>query len=356
MKNLHFALRGMLIQATFVAAVFAAFAVFTALFSLYSCSIGEDNEGQTIIEDTEEDESEVKEKSPVTPNEDGEPSDKNPPDKSPPDEDSDDDQEDDHEDNPAEKDPTEDDPIEEDPPDDNPPDDEASDKDPPEEEIIDDDDDDPFSLEMPSILINEVYTEYDSSKPRIEFIELKALTSGNLEGLKVFIASNTKNPLVYEFKSLQVKKREYIVLHMRAFDDTYIDEYGDDLNESAGKNSLPDVRDFWVFQTTELLRTSDAVYITDRDDNILDAVMFAEKTIKPGVVSPFFAAAEYLFSKGAWMSPNGTLPGQEDAIINSTASTRSISRDETMPDTNTAADWYITATNGITMGKKNSTK
>jgi hypothetical protein len=85
----------------------------------------------------------------------------------------------------------------------------------------------------------------------------------------------------------------------------------------------------------------------DQDDNVLDAVMLAENPFPPRSAAFFAATAEFLFDKGAW----------EGGALNSTgignALTRSISRDETVPDTNTAADWYITANGGVSPGKPN---
>jgi hypothetical protein len=68
------------------------------------------------------------------------------------------------------------------------------------------------------------------------------------------------------------------------------------------------------------------------------------------------AAAEFLFSKGAWESPAGEICSPADAVDSSaikTSLTRSISRDEAAEDTNTAADWYITSTKGASPGLPN---
>jgi hypothetical protein len=77
----------------------------------------------------------------------------------------------------------------------------------------------------------------------------------------------------------------------------------------------------------------------------------------------FAQAAEFLYGQGAWtVSPGdagGVIPGPAGAVHTAaikTAMTRSISRDETAADTNTAADWYITANGGATPGKPNNPK
>jgi hypothetical protein len=69
----------------------------------------------------------------------------------------------------------------------------------------------------------------------------------------------------------------------------------------------------------------------------------------------FSEAAEFLFNKNAWKSLAGTSCSPADAV-NSTGitATKSISRDETAENTHTAADWYVTKTNGVTPGLPNS--
>ena len=212
------------------------------------------------------------------------------------------------------------------------------------------------SLINPSLLINELRTEYSGSGGKVEFIELKMLSQGNLGGLRVFIASNAQSPLVYQFKSVNVNEGEYAVLHLRMLDETCKDEYGDKLNESGGVDSSPTARDFWAPGTSKLLRKTDAVYIMDKNGVILDAVIIAEDTIPKNSAAFFNKACDYLFSKDAWKSASGGHPGHADAVKSSNiggALTRSVSRDESAGDTNTAADFYVTATGGMSAGKKN---
>jgi hypothetical protein len=312
MKNLHFALCGMVI-------LLAAM-----LFALASCSFDETNfEGQPEVESSVTGDSEADEVPPV------------------------------ENDGPSSGDdsPTVDDPTAGD----NSPDEEEPDESP-NSSLPDDDPPDDPSLNVLAMRINELRTEYNGNTSRAEFIEFKILSAGNLGGLRVFVASNVSNPLIYEFLPVEVKAGEYVVLHLRTLDDSSVDELGSDLNESGGRDASPDARDFWIPGNTKLLRKTDAVYIMDQDDRILDAVMIAESPIPPRSMAFFLQAAEFLFTNDAWKSANGTIPGVEDAVNSTaigTALTRSISRDETVPDTDTAADWYITANNGATPGREN---
>jgi hypothetical protein len=212
---------------------------------------------------------------------------------------------------------------------------------------------------VPSLRINELRTEYRKfgSYFRAEFIEFKMLSAGNLGGLRVFIASNYNNPLVYTFKPVEVKEGEYVVLHLSTFEEEKefcIDEYGEDLSESGGTESCSKARDFWIPGETELLGKIDAIYIMDQDNRVLDAVMIIENTGGTWPNNWIYEAA-VLLSNGAWKSATGTIPIPADAVDSSDSSiTRTVSRDENAEDTNTKADWYVSVSNGFTPGMENS--
>ncbi|MCL2878611.1 MAG: hypothetical protein FWF29_00065 [Treponema sp.] len=208
---------------------------------------------------------------------------------------------------------------------------------------------------IPKLLINELRTEY--SKPKAEFIEFKILEAGNLAAVRVFIAGNNTTPLVYEFSSVEVSAGEYILLHLRTMEDACCDEYGASKDASGGTDAVAGVRDFWVPGTVKLLRKTDAVYVLDQDDNVINAVMLSETQDNWWNKDYLAAAANFLYENNAWKSSDGRVPGPKDAVNSAnikTAMTRSISRDETVPNTDTAADWYISATSGITPGKPNN--
>ncbi|MDR0290939.1 MAG: lamin tail domain-containing protein [Treponema sp.] len=205
---------------------------------------------------------------------------------------------------------------------------------------------------IPALVINELRTEY--SKPKAEFIELKILRAGNLGALRVFVASNTKVPMVYEFPSVEVAAGEYVTLHLRTTEESNRDELGSNLEASGGVDSSPTGRDLWVSGSTKLLRKTDAVYLLDQDDRIVDAVMLCE-TADTWWNRDFLAeAAEFLFSAG-W---HETICSPADAVVSrGTTVTRTICRDETRTENSrTAADWYITASSSASPGKPNSPK
>ena len=209
---------------------------------------------------------------------------------------------------------------------------------------------------IPPLCINEIRTEY--SKPKCEFIEFKTLKAGNLGALRLFIAGNYKAPMVYEFPPVEVAGGEYITLHLRTTEESNCDELGKNLDESGGADSSPTARDLWIPGSGKLLHKTDAVYLLDQDDHVVDAVMLSESA-DPWWGKDYFAeAADFLFKADAWKSPTERVCSPADAVSsNGTTLTRTICRDETLnADSGTAADWYITANSSATPGKPNNPK
>ena len=196
----------------------------------------------------------------------------------------------------------------------------------------------------PDLLINELRTEFSGSSQKEEFIEFKILSEGNLGGLQVFAASNKTNPMIYEFPPAEVMEGEYVVLYLRTLD------------KPNNTDSFP-TRSFWIPDSSKLLRKTDAVYVMDQDSRVLAAIMIAETPAASWTITQLAEAAEFLFEQGAWTSEAGGISSPADAASSEnikTSLTRSISRDETMDDSRTAADWYVTANNGATPGLPNN--
>jgi hypothetical protein len=210
---------------------------------------------------------------------------------------------------------------------------------------------------LPSLLITEMRTEM--SKTKVEYVEFRTLKAGNLGALRLFIASNDSNPRIYEFSPVEVGAGEYILLHLRTTAEPGIaDETGADLNLSGGEDAAAEARDFWVPGSEERFRKTDAVYFLDQRDQVIDAVMFSETSAPSWGKKNFADAADFLYKQGAWTSPEGTICGPDGAVLNTIKSSMTVSivRDESMEDSNTAADWFIAPRNGHTPGKKNSSR
>ena len=205
---------------------------------------------------------------------------------------------------------------------------------------------------MPDLVFNELCTEYASvtAGKKAEFIELKMKSAGNLGAMRLCIVgnSNASKETIYEFSPVEVKKDDYVVLHLRTFDPESRNEYGSDLAESKGLNSSAGARDFWLPDSTKLIHKTSILYLLDQDDEVLSAVMIIEKPELPWPKDYFNETAVFLTSKGAWIGDPVSSTG--------TTNTRTICRDETVTNTKSGADWYITATSSATPGSANNPK
>jgi hypothetical protein len=214
---------------------------------------------------------------------------------------------------------------------------------------------------MPKLVINEICTEYSNAAAgkKEEFIEFKMKSAGNLGAMRIVINgnSNAAKKTVYEFLPVEVKKDEYMVLHLRTFDESSKDEYTNALDESVGLLASPTARDFWMPGNTKLMHKIAMIYVLDQDDKVIDAVILSENPDNWWTKDYFAETAEFLFNKGSWKSADGGVCGPKDAASSKgTTNTRTICRDETVENSGTAKDWYVTVTSGATPGKPNNSK
>lgn len=213
-----------------------------------------------------------------------------------------------------------------------------------------------YNSNVPLLLLSEVRTEY--SKGKCEFIELYALSDGNLSGVEL-ICANGKNPIIYEFPSVNIKEGEYIVLHGRKLEETCIDELTDDLSSCIANESVKDARDFWINNELAVIAKTDVLILKDRSGgNIIDCLLFAEenKTWKEDTDMALYAQSA--FDSGLWLNSSSV----EDAFCSTGVTvTRSISRvnyptkEELINKTyvNSCVNWIVTKTSGATPGKIN---
>jgi len=212
---------------------------------------------------------------------------------------------------------------------------------------------------MPHLVFNELRTEYN--KPKAEFVEFISQEAGNLGGMRLFIAGHSLSAPVYEFAPVEVKAGEYIVLHLRTVEEDCLDETGADLALSGGKDADNGARDLWVPGNAKLLHKTDALWLMDQDDKIIDAILLSENPDAKWGSDKIAEAASFLGREKAWLPSNGDTaewsPGPSDAVIvTGTTNTRTICRDETPPARPCASNWYITATSSATPGKTNNPK
>lgn len=118
---------------------------------------------------------------------------------------------------------------------------------------------------VPRLRLSEVQTGKNSSKakPHRDFVELEALADGNLGGEELSWSSSVKSAS-YRFPSAEVKKGDFIVLHLAPEGlEEERDEIGSNLATSGGVDASGSGRDFWC-KTMPLPDESGAVAISLR--------------------------------------------------------------------------------------------
>ncbi|MCL2833781.1 MAG: hypothetical protein FWD78_11480 [Treponema sp.] len=218
----------------------------------------------------------------------------------------------------------------------------------------------------PSMLINEVRTIgasfNDPKKSKVEFVEFLVKNGGNLGALRLFAASYSLTKPVYEFNPIEVKSGEYIVLHFRQPFNECLDEISDKLDESGGLEAIPNARDLWIPVSQKLLHDTDAIYLVDQDDRIMDAVLLCETDGSSWNKAYLAQAADLFAAQGVWFPAGGLEPAAgtyslaaSDAVYTAaTTSTRTICRDETREKGSRPENWYIANTSRESAGKPNS--
>lgn len=210
---------------------------------------------------------------------------------------------------------------------------------------------------LPNMVITEIRTEY--SKPKVEFIELYTKSAGNLGALSVITAINGKDKPIYEFPPIEVSQGEYIVLHLRTLEEGAVDELTGDLSRSTCTETSVLARDLWIPGNEERLRKTDGVALLNQDGGILDAVLFSEYTSGDWTKKELVQFCMFLAQNSAWKSMDqqqGLILPKDALGSNATTTTRTICRDETVADSNSFQDWYITVTSGATPGLPNRTE
>lgn len=210
---------------------------------------------------------------------------------------------------------------------------------------------------IPQIQLTEIRTEY--SKPKCEYIEFKCTSAGELGALRLYISDYGFEQPFYEFPRAEVRENEYVVFHLRTLDPLSVNECGDDLAESCGTDASPLGRDFWYPGSSKHIRKSDAIALCDQDGRVIDAVLLSENAEEDWTKPELREAAGFLSVHDAWrnISGDGSFLRPPDACISGAMTpTRTLNRNESIPDSGTALDWYVCTTGGASPGLPNSTE
>ncbi len=207
-----------------------------------------------------------------------------------------------------------------------------------------------YNARIPRLLINEIRTGYD--KPKVEYIELVSLDSGNLAGVEIHNAMNEAVPR-YVFPAAEVKPGDFVVLHLRSVEEGLVDETGA-VDASGGADARPTARDFWDAQTRAPLKSTNVITVRARaGGDILDALLVAEPGLAEWPNERLSRAAAEAAERGAW-GPTSLVSDAANAAHPETMTpTRTLGRTPSSGDTNAASDWRVCKTGGSSPGAPN---
>ena len=181
-----------------------------------------------------------------------------------------------------------------------------------------------YNDRVPCLALSEIRIKNKSKSDRSEFVELYALTSGNLSGLELVCASDGESKK-YSFPPVEVSKGEYVVVHMRNGSDGCRDETDGRLNAASTSDSSPLARDFFADNASEGRFGTGADVIALRNGasgKIMDAFVYAD----PGKLKAWTSQLESLASQvqrdGAWLDSDGNSLCSMDTAFSTTTLNR----------------------------------
>ena len=116
---------------------------------------------------------------------------------------------------------------------------------------------------------------------RNEYVEFLCMKSGNLSGLEL-ISGYDGEEKKYVFPSVEVKRNDIIVVHLRNRGCGCINEIGSNLNEAYSSYTNPKVRDLWSSEEgTVLGNKTDVIVLRNQfDGSIKDAVFYRDSNVE----------------------------------------------------------------------------
>ena len=212
-----------------------------------------------------------------------------------------------------------------------------------------------YNENIPIIAFSELRTYYQ--KPKLEFLELIARTSGNLAGMVLEIYYKDR-PVEFVFPDVEVKSGDFIIVHGRKIEETCINE-STNLDEATYKDAVSGVLDFWLDSDSKVIGNSGVILLRNRKNGEpVEALLYTEPSKDDWGTSYLREAAEEAVQAEVWIGSSSV----EDAAINVKPSgTRSLSRDFSISEATSlgeevfSKDMWIFVNNGnATMGKENS--
>lgn len=216
-----------------------------------------------------------------------------------------------------------------------------------------------YNGNLPELLINEFTTRGTGNHP--DAVELKVSGGGNMGGLVLYegTPSNYDDRLI--FPDLEVEAEDFLIIHFKPQGIPEEIDETEDKELSGGLDSSENAYDFWIPEGAGISGNNGVISLYSRPGGeILDGVLYSNRTSDSderyggfGTLDSLERAEELVGDRGWIILADQVRP--EDAVSpEGSTGTRSICRSAASTDTDTAADWHIVPTLGLTFGEENS--
>lgn len=216
-----------------------------------------------------------------------------------------------------------------------------------------------FNPRVPEICINEFTTQGSGNHP--DMVELCTFSAGNMAGVTIYegTTSNWDDKLV--FPPLEIPANSYLLVH---FKPEGIPEEIDEINtrnESGGLDASPDAYDFWVPMGSGLSGNNGVIALyKSPQGTLIDGVLYSNRTSTSdenyrgfGMLKVMERADE-LAEQGGWVFTGDAIAPEDGINPDDSTATRSMCRNSSSEDTDSASDWHIVPTSTYSFGTVNS--
>ncbi len=212
---------------------------------------------------------------------------------------------------------------------------------------------------IPQMRISEFICE--GSKTKGDKVEIAILSDGNLAGTTLQQGVGSDYTVRVIFPELAVRAGSYLVVHFKPFPLSNLAPETERKDQSTHEQAYDDSWDFFSDQDVGLSNTnSNLVLLKNPRGAILDAVVYSTKEddtehqYRGFAQSSTFLGASKLYDEGAWTGESSEILPSDTVNPMDSTTTRSISRNSLLEDTNSKHDWHITPTSGSTFGQDNT--
>ncbi len=130
---------------------------------------------------------------------------------------------------------------------------------------------------IPKVIMTELLVKHDKNSAKNEFIEILALSAGNLAGLELVSGADGEKKK-FVMPPVEVETGEILLIHLRSLGEGCLTE-SDNLDEATAAYAQPGIRDIWAEnEGSALSDTSDVIILRNGSEGeIMDAFMYNDK-------------------------------------------------------------------------------